>query len=321
MGSTPATRPPAAPEVADPDMELVSGSQPSAEQPLLPKPDQAPEESGPLVSQGISRRQLLQVGAVAAPCLLGSGAVFQWLNTVMTEPPANVDPIVANYDAAAHRWGFVVDVNSCIGCGRCVVACKQENNVPTDSEHTRTWVERHTIKADGSVVVESPDAGAAGFPALPAGAVQPADVRKVEFVPHLCMQCEHSPCTQVCPVGATFRTTDGVVLVDEERCIGCGYCVVACPYGARYIVPAGERTPTGTAGVADKCTFCYHRIVRGQPPACVEICPVGARKFGDLNDPASEVSTILSRQPTRVLRPELGTLPRVHYLGLDETES
>jgi tetrathionate reductase subunit B len=269
----------------------------------------------------ISRRQLLKIGAAAAPCLLGATAVFEWLTSIESAPTAAIDPVVAAYDATAHRWGFIVDTRTCIGCGRCVIACKQENNVPTDDEHTRTWVERRSIMADGSVQVDSPDQGAHGFPVEPAGGADPVGVESVRFVPHLCMQCEQSPCTVVCPVGATFRTQDGVVLVDETRCIGCGYCVVACPYGARYIVPAGGNTPTGTAGVADKCTFCYHRITRGQSPACVAVCPVGARKFGDLNDPSSEVSLILREQPSRVLRPELGTRPRVHYLGLDERDA
>ena len=104
------------------------------------------------------------------------------------------------------------------------------------------------------------------------------------FEPRLCMQCANSPCTGVCPVGATYKTPDGVILVDARRCIGCGYCVVACPYGARYLTPAGH-SPTGTGGVADKCTWCYHRISRGQKPACVEVCPVGARRFGEASDP------------------------------------
>jgi tetrathionate reductase subunit B len=150
-------------------------------------------------------------------------------------------------------------------------------------------------------------------PEVPAGATVAASY----FVPRLCMQCEESPCTAVCPVGATYRNPDGVVLVDQDRCIGCGYCVVACPYGARYIVPAGGHTPTGQAGVADKCTFCYHRITHGLDPACVTVCPRGARRFGDLNDPTSEVSVILQTQATSVMRPELGTEPRVHYIGLE----
>jgi Fe-S-cluster-containing dehydrogenase component len=265
----------------------------------------------------LSRRQLLKLGAAALPCLLGSTALFDWMTGLAAHPAAPVDPIVASFDPAAHSWAFVVDTRSCIGCGQCVVACKQENGVPLDEEHTRTWVERHVVASDGTVSVESPDAGIHGFPAGPISAeAASAGAQSTQFVPRLCMQCENSPCTSVCPVGATFRTADGVILVDEQRCIGCGYCVVACPYGARYIVPAGPRTPTGVAGVADKCTFCYHRITRGRDPACVEICPVGARKFGDLADPTCEVSAILRDEPTRVLRPELGTEPRVHYLGL-----
>jgi Fe-S-cluster-containing dehydrogenase component len=265
----------------------------------------------------ISRRSLLKAAAVSVPCLIGGGAIFEALSTLASTPVPTVDPMVANYDAAAHRWGFVVDTAACIGCGECVVACKTENGVPFDGEHTRTWIERRTLTTSGAVIVQAPDAGIDGFAdaPLPVGASEVVDSK---FVARLCMQCELSPCTTVCPVGATYRTADGVILVDEARCIGCGYCVVACPYGARYLVPAGARTPTGVAGVADKCTFCYHRVTRGQQPACVEVCPVQARKFGDLNDEASEVSVILRDQATRVLRPELGTKPRVHYLGLED---
>lgn len=269
-----------------------------------------------MTERGLSRRTLLKGAAVAAPCLVGGGAIFAALSELLEAPPARVDPIVAAYDAAAHRWGFVVDARRCIGCGQCVVACRAENGVPIGEEHTRTWVERRTLTADGAIHVESPAAGAEGFAAaaLPGG----AEVRESRFVPRLCMQCENPPCTGVCPVGATFQAADGVILVDETRCIGCGYCILACPYGARYLVPAGARTPTGVAGVVDKCTFCYHRIVRGDQPACVDVCPVGARRFGDLNDPASEVSVRLRAGPSRVLRPELGTRPRVHYVGLSD---
>ena len=162
--------------------------------------------------------------------------------------------------------------------------------------------------------MDSPDAGIDGFPAQSTapGAAGKA-VEATWFEPRLCMQCENSPCTQVCPVGATYRTPDGVILVDARRCIGCGYCVVACPYGARYLVPAGEVTPSGVAGVADKCTWCYHRISRGQKPACVEICPVGARRFGEATDP--EIAAVLATGKARQLHPEYGTDPRVLYLG------
>ncbi|HYM82759.1 MAG TPA: 4Fe-4S dicluster domain-containing protein [Candidatus Dormibacteraeota bacterium] len=279
----------------------------------------APTEPGVAVPVGraLSRRTVLKLGAVALPSLVGGGAVFERLGVIAGDDAAEIDPVVARYDPVAHRWGFVVDAKSCIGCGLCVVACKQENGVPLDEEHTRTWVERHAVTADGHVHVDTRDAGMLGFapqdpPEVPAGETITASY----FVPRLCMQCEEPPCVGVCPVGATFRRPDGVVLVDEERCIGCGYCVVACPYGARYLVPAGARTPPGTAGVADKCTFCYHRITHGQVPACVEVCPVGAREFGDLDDPDSKVSRILRETPTTVIRADLGTKPRVHYIGL-----
>ena len=262
----------------------------------------------------ISRRQLLKMGALAAPCLVGAGVIFEWL-TSATAAAQPISPIAPTYDTAAQRWGFVVDASKCIGCGKCVVACKTENHVPVEAGHTRTWIERRTKTASGTVVVDSPDGGAEGISGRP-----PTDDTIVEsqFVARLCMQCENSPCTQVCPVAATYRTSDGVILVDETRCIGCGYCVVSCPYGARYLVPAGASTPAGVGGVADKCTFCYHRITRGLEPACVAVCPVGARKFGDLNDPNSEVSVVLANEPSRVLRPELGTSPRVHYVGLND---
>jgi Fe-S-cluster-containing dehydrogenase component len=267
----------------------------------------------------VTRRQALGVGAVALPCLVGSTLLFDWL-TDLTDADAieNAEPVSAQYDPAAHRWGFVVDTNTCIGCGLCVVACKDENNVPSDPEYSRTWVERHTTTADGNVHVDSPEGGIYGFELADTPvAVEGSTVTDVRFVARLCMQCENSPCTGVCPVGATYRTPDGVILIDEERCIGCGYCVVACPYGARYIVPAGGEMPRGVPGVADKCTFCYHRITKGLRPACVEACPVGARTFGDLNDPASPVSVALREKPTKVLKEALDTKPRVHYIGLE----
>ena len=267
----------------------------------------------------LSRRQVLGIGLVALPCLAGSVLVFDWL-TKLTDTGAteNTEPIVAGYDPATHRWGFVVNTNTCIGCGLCVVACKDENHVPEEAEYSRTWVERHTRTANGTIVVDSPEGGINGYEPDTAPVIVPAAaVTDVRFVPHLCMQCEDAPCISVCPVGATFHTPDGIVLIDQDRCIGCGYCIVACPYGARYIVPAGGNMPGGVPGVADKCTFCYHRITTGRRPACVEACPVGARAFGDLNDPSSSVSVILRDKPTMILQGALGTKPRVFYVGLE----
>jgi len=115
---------------------------------------------------------------------------------------------------------------------------------------------------------------------------------------------------QVCPVGATYKTKDGVVLIDRARCIGCRYCIQACPYGARYLDPRYH--------VVDKCTWCYHRITKGLLPACVEVCPVGARVFGDLRDPESPVRKIIQAERVNVLKPDLGTKPQVYYVGLQE---
>jgi Fe-S-cluster-containing dehydrogenase component len=267
----------------------------------------------------ISRREVLKVGVVALPCMAGSSLLFGWLSDLTDSGAAqNTEPMVAGYDPTAHRWGFAVNTNTCTGCGLCVVACKDENNVPKDPEYSRTWVERHTKTADGTLVMDSPEGGINGYePGLAPGTLAGASIVDTRFVPHLCMQCEDAPCISVCPVGATYHTPDGIVLIDEERCIGCGYCIVACPYGARYIVPAGGDMPRGVPGVADKCTFCYHRITTGRRPACVEACPVGARTCGDLNDPAGALSIIVRDQPTVVLKEGLGTKPRVFYVGLE----
>ncbi len=177
-------------------------------------------------------------------------------------------------------------------------------------------MELHLLAEDGTVTIESPDGGRYGFPAEEAP-VTGAPVRDAYFVPRLCMQCENPPCTWVCPVSATYRTVDGVVLVDQDRCIGCGYCLQACPYGARYMVPAGTTSPRGVAGVVDKCTFCYHRITRGMQPACAEVCPAGARIFGDLKDATSNVSVALDEKRVRAMKPALGTKPHVYYAGLE----
>jgi Fe-S-cluster-containing dehydrogenase component len=293
----------------------------TSEPPVVPPEASAPvpdvATADDLATRRITRRDALKVGVVAVPCLAGSALLFDWLTGLGSGAATeNAEPIVASYDATAHRWAFVVDTNTCIGCGLCVVACKAENHVPRDPEYSRTWVERHAT-ADGIVHVDAPDGGIDGYePGVGPPGVELAAVTDMRFVPRLCMQCENPPCVGVCPVGATYQTPDGVVLVDEERCIGCGYCVIACPYGARYIVPAGEDSPRGVSGVADKCTFCYHRITVGLRPACVDACPVGARQFGDLDDPESPVTVVIAEQPTTVLKPDLGTRPRVHYIGL-----
>lgn len=202
-------------------------------------------------------------------------------------------------------YGFAVDVGKCIGCGLCVGACKKENEVPLRPFYFRTWVEHYVIRRSGKAEVKSPAGGGEGF----AAPSDPESVAKSYFVPKLCNVCEHPPCVQVCPVGATFKTEDGVVLVDRQYCIGCRYCIQACPYGARFFHPYLK--------VADKCTLCYHRIVKGLVPACVEVCPTGARIFGDLGDPKSRLSKFAESGAVQVLKPHLGTEPKLFYKGLD----
>ncbi len=288
--------------------------------PALPVPDAAAlvplEDIAPaIIEASLSRRAFLGFGLALAGGLAGATSLAR-LFPVFDDSSDTASPIVPTYDPAGKQWTFVVDTSACIGCGLCVVACKEENDVPEEAAYTRTWVERHVTTTDGELFVDSPEAGMYGFPpqsTAPGAAGKAVDA--AFFEPRLCMQCEDSPCTAVCPVGATYRTEDGVILVDASRCIGCGFCVVACPYGARYIVPAGPDAPNGTPGVADKCTWCYHRISRGAKPACVEVCPVGARRFGDASNPDSDIATLVRERSPQQLHPEYGTRPRVLYLG------
>ena len=207
-----------------------------------------------------------------------------------------------------HWYGYAVDTTKCIGCGRCVVACKLENKVPWEPEFNRTWVERYTITEDRKVIVDSPLGALKGF-----GPDPDTGGKKIEksfFVPKLCNHCESSPCVQVCPVGASYMSPEGIMLVAREHCVGCGYCVQACPYGSRFLDPVH--------GWADKCTLCYHRITKGLAPACVESCPVGARTYGDLRAPKSAVRKLIGTSRYKVIKPELGTRPKCYYIGLDE---
>lgn len=226
-----------------------------------------------------------------------------------------VDPkevLAANPDI---HWAFLINTHKCVGCGFCVKACKTENDIPFEAKVTRTWVERYVYTKDDRRYIDSPDGALNGYTDsridLGKGEfkeIDPDNVGKAFFVPKLCNHCETPPCTQVCPVGATYKTDDGVVLVDRKWCIGCGYCIMACPYAARFFHP--------TEHVADKCTFCYHRITKGLETACVNACPFGAREMcniRDINDPNTQ---IIMNQRVGVLKDEFGTKPQAFYIGL-----
>ena len=195
-----------------------------------------------------------------------------------------------------HHWVMVMDLRKCVGCQSCTVACKSENNVPLGVY--RTWVD---VYQEGKTV---PD---------PAGDIVVDGQRyqmdvNVMNVPKLCNHCDDPPCVEVCPVKATYKREDGIVLVDPEVCIGCATCINACPYGARYMNPVSH--------TADKCTFCVERVDQGLLPACVLSCVGRARVFGDANDPQSEVSRLLADYPHVVRHAEFGTEPQVFYIGM-----
>jgi Fe-S-cluster-containing dehydrogenase component len=269
------------------------------------------------MNQTFSRRNIL--GGIGAAC----AALFTWgaartakaaVQKLLVESPAP-----KGYDPHKHQWVMAIDSNKCIGCGMCVEACKKENHVP-EGHYFRTWVERYVIArpepgsgaARGETHVDCPNGGMHGYPELP---VPKDQIQHSFFVPKLCNLCKHSPCVQVCPVGATFDAPDGAVLIDPKYCIGCGFCIQACPYGCRFLSPVTH--------TAEKCTLCYHRITRGLKPACVEVCPTETRVFGDLKNPVPDdpVGKFYQNNRVQALKPHLGTEPRVFYAGIDKEVS
>jgi Fe-S-cluster-containing dehydrogenase component len=249
------------------------------------------------MAETLNRREFV------ATAVKGTASVL--LLSVLGPVPSLAERREDGYDPRAHFYGMGIQVDRCIGCGKCVEACKIENDVPREPFYFRTWVERYVIDSDQEAAVDSPEGGIQSFPPLE----EEQDILRSFFVPKLCNHCDNPPCVQVCPVGATFKTEDGVILVDDEYCVGCRYCIQACPYGARYLHPETK--------TADKCTFCYHRITKGLLPACVEVCPTQARVFGELNTRTSPLRRMMRMTKLQVLKPALNTEPKVLYSGLD----
>ncbi len=241
---------------------------------------------------GNARRRFLgQVGGLAAGITLAPGVtLYGFAKAREPDQPAS----------AKVRWAMLVDANRCAeGCDACVTACSDENGLKgfgrpqTDAQ----WIRKVTLR--------DPKTGA------------------TQSLPVMCQHCAEPPCVDVCPTGASFKRADGIVLVDKHICIGCRYCMLACPYKARSFVHetlTGQKpyAPRGK-GTVESCTFCVHRLDTGRPPACVEACfktAAGALTFGDMNDPNSNISKALAEYPSSRIRADLGTDPGVRYRGL-----
>jgi Fe-S-cluster-containing dehydrogenase component len=213
-------------------------------------------------------------------------------------------------------FAYALDISRCIGCRRCVYACVDENNQSRGPQIH--WIT--VLEMDKRTGVDLRHANAFYSPEK---VPQPDKF----YFPVACQQCERPPCVKTCPVGATWKEPDGIVTIDYDWCIGCRCCMSACPYGARHfnwtnpglasdaINPETEYLGNRPRmkGVVEKCTFCLQRVRHGRYPACVEVCPVGARKFGNLQDPKSEIRYILENKRVLVLKEELNTEPKFFY--------
>jgi molybdopterin-containing oxidoreductase family iron-sulfur binding subunit len=279
----------------------------------------------------VSRRQFASCAAAAAAGFLLTGCGPRRLHEM---PPDRLKDAIREMERRyAQQFGaavtvsdakplpgvefaYALDLSRCVGCRRCVYACVDENNQSRDPQVQ--WI--RVFQMDKGKGVDFSEAD-------PYYAPPEVPEEGHFYVPVQCQQCRNAPCTKVCPTGATWTEPDGIVVVDYEWCIGCRYCMAACPYGARHFnwgaptIPKDRLNPKThylgnrprPKGVVEKCTFCIQRTRNGRYPACVEVCPVGARKFGNLLDPDSEIRYIIEHKRVLVLKEELNTLPKFFY--------
>jgi len=246
----------------------------------------------------MERRDFIKVAGGSILAGSACGYAFRLLAEATTHIPKTDGPL------AGKKWGMVIDLDRCRkDCTACMEACRHENNVALhgDARWDNHWLRKVSVKSTEE---------------------KHAEEKEVLLV---CNHCDKPPCAQVCPVQATYKRDDGIVIVDHHRCIGCRYCMIACPYNARQFNFKDShdwentKRPKRSHGVAEACHLCAHRLDVGELPACVHACrQVGCNAImvGDINDPKSEVSQIIANQAVKRLKEDLGTEPKVHYLGL-----
>ncbi len=246
----------------------------------------------------MDRRDFIKTAGGTILAGTGIGYAFQLLTIATTHSPDSNAPF------AGKRWGMIIDLTKCQeGCTACMEACRYENNVALhgDARWDNHWLRKVSVKS-----------------------VDEEDAPEKEVL-LLCNHCDNPPCAQVCPVQATYKREDGIVIVDHHRCIGCRYCMIACPYNARQFnfkdkhEWVNKDRPKRSHGVAESCHLCAHRLDVGKLPACVVAArTVGCNAImvGDLNDPTSEISRIVAHRAVKRLKEDLGTEPKVHYIGL-----
>jgi len=293
---------------------------------------------------GVTRRQFLAVAAAGAAAAAASAlsplkdltnipTLRQFLQKHYTELTPGEKKVILERIAAEVRekygvtphltamppldgvqFAYALNIGRCIGCRKCVYACMNENNQSRDPQIQYISV---LEMEKGAVNVETSRLDYEGQ----------VPKKGYYYMPVQCHHCENPPCTKVCPVKATWREPDGIVVVDYNWCIGCRYCEAACPYHARRFnfkepyLPEKDFNPKidylsnrpRPKGTMEKCTFCLQRTRAGKYPACLEVCPTGSRKFGNMLDPDSEISSIIRDKRVYIFKEELGTVPRFYY--------